>query len=72
MQFVKGFFNNKYFRNSTNSLPVNQVEVDNIFALDFRNLLIIIILASYSAGIFELVNSFFFSGINSLSAGFSK
>ena len=51
----------KYFlKKSTQILIPNQLVVDNIFALLFRNWLIIIILALCSAGINELKNSFFF------------
>lgn len=68
MQKAKSFLLINTSCKSTQILIPNQLEVGNIFALKFRNLLIIIILALYSAGTNEALKSFFFQAINSISA----
>lgn len=57
-----------YFKISTQILIPNQLVVGNIFALKFRNWLIIIIFALPSADINEALKSFFFQANNSNSA----
>jgi|GEM_PF-5019002 len=59
-----------YLQKSTQILIPNQLCFGTVFALLFRNLLIIIIFALCSAGINELQNSFFFPVKNSFSVGY--
>lgn len=68
MQKAKSFLLINTSYKSTQILIPNQLVVGNIFALKFRNWLIIIILALYSAGINEALKSFFFQANNSISA----
>ena len=65
MQKAKSFL---LLINTILKLIPKQLEVDNLLPLNFHNLLIIIILALYSAGTNEALKSFFFQANNSISA----